>query len=131
MVSPEDHRRLSDCRRSGKHGSRGRRRFGSFFFDLDERLVHDGRNRQVAVPVIPEKSASPGLNAAGIPSADKASRSSHSAVSLNRGRLTSSRCDDIFVSHPSILAGVSDLSRSASPSFALGKRTTIASVLPL
>ena len=48
VVGPEDHGRLSDHRRSGNHDPRGCRGLRSFLVDLDERLVHDGRDRQLA-----------------------------------------------------------------------------------
>ena len=76
-------------------------------------------------PFIPEKSASPPVNAAGIPSEERASLSSHSAVSLNRGRMTCTRhCDSVFTQLSS-LAGESEDSSAASPSRALGKTTTM------
>ena len=53
--------RLSDRRRSGNHDPRGRRGLGSFFLDLDERLVNDRRNRQFACACDPREIGRPRL----------------------------------------------------------------------
>ena len=74
---------------------------------------------------MPEKSALPAENASGMPRSISASLRLNSAVTLNRGSVTSTSRTVNCVSHSVTRAAVSVFSSSASPSARFGRNTII------